>query len=319
MRLLIVTVVVMTQLVGAALAEAPLVPPKDARYTIWCTSIMTPDHVIRAKQLKETLAASTKMNDWYVIHGERDSTLYYGFYPDLTERAKSDREKIDAMRDTAGGRPFKHCMIVAVETPDPDAPPGWNLENANGYWSLQIAVFTDTPDRKQRAVEAVREARKQGIEAYYYHGPTSSSVCVGAWPQEAVKRQESSDARAPDPNKKLLVLPTELSAFVDRAPDDVQAVAPKFEPLDPAMIEAMQRFPNHAVNGYDTPHPVRDPKTGKITEIYDPSYIVLIPEKKPSMLDEPLPAPDPALEAVLREQAQDKPAPGTGRLKSIGQ
>ena len=39
---------------------------------------------------------------------------------------------------------------MPLEKPDPDAPPEWNLANAPGYWSVQIAAFTK-PGRKQAA------------------------------------------------------------------------------------------------------------------------------------------------------------------------
>ena len=81
-------------------------------------------------------------------------------------------------------------LIVPIDSPDPVAPPEWNLANAKGYWSLQIAAYKDSPKRKEAAVEAVREARKNGVEAYYYHGETTSSS-----PSESRRRSSSSVAR----------------------------------------------------------------------------------------------------------------------------
>ena len=64
---------------------------------------------------------------------------------------------IQSMADQSGNPLFPHSFFVEVTTPDPQAPAEWNLANANGYWSLQIAAYKDSPKRKQYAVEAVRE------------------------------------------------------------------------------------------------------------------------------------------------------------------
>src|SRR5207237_4117084 len=120
-------------------------------------------------------------------------------------RAHSDQKLIQSMATQSGEVLFPHCYFVEVNAPDPVAPAEWNLANANGYWSLQIAAYKDSPRRKEFAVDAVREARKQGIPAYFYHGPTASSVCVGAWPRSAVKEQDESNARASDPEQTVMV------------------------------------------------------------------------------------------------------------------
>src|SRR4051812_36179417 len=65
-----------------AAAQQPQVNyPKDARWTLYCTSMQGPDRFARAAQMKEYLTAHTKFKDWYIVHNERESTLFYGFYP----------------------------------------------------------------------------------------------------------------------------------------------------------------------------------------------------------------------------------------------
>ena len=102
----------------------------------------------------------------------------------------------------------------------------------------------EASDRKQRAVQAVREARAQGIEAYYYHGDSISSVCVGAWPREAVKEQDSAVAHSADPNATIFITdrplpPTVNSDMRDREGNRLTVIAPKLEITDPGMAEAI--------------------------------------------------------------------------------
>src|SRR5205085_9341649 len=144
---------------------------------------------------------------------ETQSVLYYGYYRayndtnDLNEsrRAQDDRAKLDKLQDAQGERPFASSIFVELTSPDPEAPAEWNLANAKGYWSLQIAAYKDSPDRKKAAVDSVRAAREKGIEAYYFHGPTTSSVCIGCWPREAVKAQDAAVGESLDPRQPILV------------------------------------------------------------------------------------------------------------------
>jgi hypothetical protein len=252
-------------------------------------TITTPTHVPDSDTLKEQLIRRTGSTNWYVIHGEGQSTLYYGFYktfddksqPDEVARAKADRQFVGTLRADNGDMPFSRCVFLPLASPDPDAPPEWDIRRAPGYWSLQIAAYKGSPDRKKYAVEAVREARAQGIEAYYYHGAAVSSVFIGSWPREAVKEQDTSVAQTNDPSKTLMVFnqplpdgfPTENLHTADGG--DVQVVAPKVEILDPTLLTAMKNYPNNAVNGALRMHKVQTDSGPQ--EVADPSFLVVIP------------------------------------------
>lgn len=307
--------------------------PQGAAYTIYCQTISGGNHVAQAKQTKQNLIETSGMKDWYVVHGEQESTLYYGFYrsadaadPD-GRRARDERARLDAMTDAAGDRPFRYSMVVPLNSPDPLAPPEWNLENApaDRFWSLQICAYKDSPQRKLMAVESVRDARAMGVEAYYYHGENISHVCIGAWPRSAIREQESDQALG-DPSKPLIVLPPGLPddlaskiSLPDRA--DATRVMPRVEVVDPTLITAMKEYPHHAVNAELQMHKVRNQKTGQVETVPEPSLIVVIPRRAPSILagdgssvlessaPTPVPAPQPSA---------PQPASGTGRLKSIG-
>lgn len=316
---------------GSEAGDMP-VPPKGARWTIYCMSIreVTPgDNVIRANQIKNELMRTTGMNGWYVIHESGASTLYYGFYRSVndpkdskeTARAKADRERIDQFTTADGERPFKTCIFVDLNAPDPQAPPEWDLRNAQGTWSIQIGAYRDHPDRKQAAVDAVREARAQGIPAYYFHGETTSSVCVGAWPEGAVQRPD--EVRSASEEQSILVLPGNIpfsDAQLRQAKDSrgrMKVVREGLQVLDPTMRAMMERFPVHAVNGEQEFDVVKNSKSGQEIRRPRQSFVVEIPEAQPSLLTDTTMGP---AQQVLPPAQQPRPAPrpGQGRLRGIG-
>ena len=292
--------------------DQPIQPP-DALWTIVCAQIRGANHVERAKITKQQLAASTKMKDFYVVHEEEQSTLYYGFYrfisprerPDMTrddvrdgERAQADMAKVRSLENNLGDKLFPMAVMSPLEPVDPPAPAEWDLRNVDrnkpdgdpskAYWSLEIAVYKDNPQRKQMAVESVRSARESGVkDIYFYHGKTSSSVCIGTWPRAAVKEQDSDRVQSSNPDMPLLVLPQQLSGVHPTGPiknregQTVQAMAPRLEPTDPTMIDTMQKYPRRNVNGYEIKHTYTTTEGGTVDR-YDPSLVIFIPRDDPS-------------------------------------
>lgn len=318
------------------------VPPKGAQYTIFCARIEGDAHVERANKYKNELLAKSGMNGWYVIHGQDQSSLYYGFYRTFNDpndakevaRAQGDRKRLESLTDGMQNRLFPSALFVDVESPDPQAPREWDLTKASGYWTLQIAAYKDSPQRKDAAVEAVREARAQGIPAYFYHGETISSVCIGTWPEEAVQ----VTAAKSDPHSTVvaatadmpgdIVEPLKNRSGLQLMRDDVRIV-------DPTLKETMVKYPYHAVNGLQMVKRVNG------QDVPDPSLLVKIPrtEEQTAAATAPPPPPqqsferdplrdDPTLTAAPAQQATQPPpppnrkppadAPGKGKLKSIG-
>jgi hypothetical protein len=284
------------------------VAPADARLTLYCLAIPGIDHVAQSKMLKGQLIERTGWNDFYIIHGETESILYYGYYKDFIgsanpkekQRAEADRAKIVSFRDSRSDRPFRGAAFVDLSTPDPEGPPEWNLANtpADRMWTLQIAVYKDSPLRKQYAVDAVREARKQGIEAYYHHGQSVSSVCIGAYPRQALREQETATAETQNSDQPIVVLPAPLPAgaggdfYVNEGGRRVKAqvMAPRVEPVDPALLAAMKAFPHYSVNGEQTMTRARHKRTGREVQVFDPSVIVEIDRPRSALADRPQPA-----------------------------
>ncbi len=275
--------------------------PKNAQWTIRCRSIAGSGHIERSMQLKESVAAGTKLKNWHLLHQEDESLLLYGFYGPIddkknrkeSERAKKDIAMLGTIADSRGQRPFANSVLWPLTAPDPDAPPEWDLVNAppGMFYTLEIGVYMNSPQRKKYAVEAVKEARARGVTAFYYHGDTRSSVCVGAWPETAIRASGvdvGGELEPQDPDKPIIVLPPGREAPGSvRTPDGsiVKPVTSKMQILDPTLRQAKQQFPSHEINGEATGS--RNKKTGKVTP--DESVVMTIPRKAPSMLNAPLP------------------------------
>ena len=321
--------------------EEVVVPPQDAKWTIFCTVISGPGHSIRAAQIKSRLADATRSNKWYVVHEDVKSTLYHGFYRSIErgtpdgDRAQLDKDTISRLKDSTGEAPLRLCSFLQIDRPAPAAPAEWDLANVGRselrYWSLQIGAYTadgtaerpgDVADRKSAAVESVKALRAQGIPAYYYHGDAVSSICVGIWPMNALKRQgggnKAGNAEQLNPNEPLFVanaLPSNTKEV--RGPDGklLKPVTPRVEILDENMLQTVKQYPRHLLNGYEMKHEQK----GQVW--FDSSFLVLVPETKQNVAGSQQPN-SPELNALpllpasaLGGDVAPAPRPGTGRLR----
>jgi hypothetical protein len=301
-------------------APAVVAPPEGAQWTIYCDSFTGPNHVEIADQAKAALTTETNLGNWHIVHEADQSLLYYGYYKDIKDpQARADKRAVDSIAGDGGTRRFRACMFVPLTSPDPVAPPEWDLRNtpASMYWSLQIAAFRGTADRKERAVEAVREARAEGIEAYYYHGETISSVCIGAWPREAVRQQESADAHTASPDDTPFVspfpVPDGAKPLTDENGKPLTIIAPKVVIDDPSLQKTMDTYPEMADNGY-----VSQQKDANGKLIPASSFLVHIPHREGLVTGndaDGAPAPQPAAPTISPADNQDG---SLGKLRTIG-
>lgn len=328
----LVTAPALAQRAAKPAAPAPI-PTADARYTLLCSIYTGPSHYKRAEELRNKLTAASKLTGFYLVRGDGQTTLYHGYYrafepeidPAAASLAQADKRTIETTIDAAGVTIIRSAIFVPMESPDPTAPSEWDLRNATGQYSLQIAAYKDHPDRKQAAVDTVRDMRKAGIDAYFFHGPTASSVCVGAWPKQAVVQRDVDEVRISGKNPAL-VLPPGMTAPGNTAIDEkgrrLQVVAPKLEVVDPTLLAAMKQYPEHAVNGMVNTRKAKDPATGALLDAPDPSYLIEIPrlsgvlagepakDVSPEELETPLLIKPPTrTNTGLRSLGSDKPKP----------
>jgi hypothetical protein len=261
------------------------VPPPGAMYTMFCCAFTSPTHIADAAQAKQYLITRTGLKDWYVIHSEAESDLFFGFYKTFDDvsqtqeynRAQTDHAKITSLVNDVGDPIFSRVIFVPINMPDPPAPKEWDLKNNPGYWTLQIGIYRDSPQRKEFAVEAVREARAQGIEAYYQHGAVASGVFIGAWPKEAAS---ISDTTTPtqDPHQPVLVLSSPIAGaenndFETKDGQKMHVVMPQIEIYDPGLKAAIAKYPYTEINGQILGR--ASPRHPEV--IPYPSYLIRVP------------------------------------------
>lgn len=298
--------------------------PLTGQFAILCHTFEGRGHEAMARRAKEILIQKN-LNQAHILHRDSASLLYYGYYA-THARAQADLHKITTLTDR-GQRLFPNAKVVNLDPADPPAPPEWDLRNAKGYFTLVIAAYRDHPDRKQYAVDAVREARAQGLDAYYYHGPTTSSVCIGAWPRTALVEQETDRAATSglDWQKPIVVSNMPMSGLVARdkvTGGEVKVYAPKIEIVDPTLRQTMQRFDVLWVN--DSVPVYVNPQTGQRTPAR--SFLCVVPGADGSGDDT---AATPASPRPSAQQPPYSPLPPSvldgrpsrpqgGRLRSVG-
>ena len=262
-------------------ADVPNIP-EGARWTIVCSSFTGPGHMEQAKRFKEQIAQQTRLTDFYVVQNPDHSTLYYGYYREIdpkvdakeAARAAADRKTMADFTNAANGaKLFRAVLLVAMEEADPIAPPEWNLANAKGFWSLQVAAFRENPRRKEAAVEAVRDLRKQGHEAYYFHGPVVSSVCIGSFPYRSVIVDDGTKNVSPD--APVLVAPDGVD--LEQTKSDKSMVVRKrtINVTDPELLKVWKQFPTHATN-YEEGRQITKRDGTKVDKV-ERSFLVVVP------------------------------------------
>jgi len=270
---------------GAGGMDLPAFPP-GAQSTLLCNTFTGTAHVVEATRAKEYLKVRTGSDQWYVIHSADESDLFFGFYStdddraqtDESKRALADQLKLAAMVDEDARKMFAQVLFVPINPPDPPAPKEWDVMNNSGFWTLQIAVFRDSPQRKQAAIDTVRQARAQGVEAYFHHGDLMSFVYVGSWPRDAVKEQSEKSAKSDDPNQPLVVLSgpiagAENAQFQTKDGRKMKVLMPKLEILDPGLKQTAEQYPYTEVNGEVKGRKVTK-VDGSTTVVPFPSYLV---------------------------------------------
>lgn len=273
--------------------QAPAIP-KGARFTIFCESFTGDDHVQASTQMKNILMSNAKVKGWYVIHQDGQSTLYHGYYSDFdvnnaadaaakkdAQRAQNDKKLVEALPNplNQSQKLFPRALFVSLDSPDPDAPAEWNLVNSGGAYSVEIAAYSGF-ERKQAAVESVRDARKMNIPAYYWHGPSYSHVCIGSWPATAVVEQAVEQVNAIPQGNDVFVdvqggaIPAELKNNLLRQGRNVQVVVPKVKIVDQTLLETLRAYPEHSVDGIVQMETVVDP--GSRQKIQKPKHSMLV-------------------------------------------
>lgn len=248
---------------GGASANAPL----------WAIRAASASGDDRARVAENQAAALRRVPglkpDLVSVHDTgRERVVYYGRYQRIQGGAdgaagfkpdpRNDLELIRSLSTTVNNQPYWPFLYATMEELPTarTAPAEWDLNNAQGHWSLQVAVFYNNEvitSRRELAEAYARELREQGHEAYYHHGAINSIVTVGLFPQDAVQT-----VMTPDP---LTGVQTATSRIADER-----------------ILELQKTFTHNLHNGRRLNTIIRDPQTGEIKErVPQSSFLVLTP------------------------------------------
>ncbi|MCA9243203.1 MAG: hypothetical protein KDA32_04550 [Phycisphaerales bacterium] len=183
-----------------------------------------------------------------------ETSVYYGQYKRVPEKG-SDAEAFEPnprgdlaivrdlsyINESAGQPvwPFRAATIRPLPVTS-RGPKEWRLENAAGYWTLQVAVFFNVEQMRERryaAEEYCRLLREDGVEAYYHHGVVNSAVFVGTFPKDAIQTRQEKNSF------------TGVSTAHSRI-------------VDPDMLGLQEKYPYNLQNGAVVYDLVPDPSTG---------------------------------------------------------
>ncbi|MCH7719464.1 MAG: SPOR domain-containing protein, partial [Planctomycetes bacterium] len=170
------------------------------KWSIQCVELVGSEHRVLCDQLAASLRNTPGMRASKVHPVHQDaknrSRLCYGKYNRRTdpqtgklhipEKMAQELATIKNLTDPSGQRIFLGARMVPFPGPDV-GDPRWDIARLPRKHTLQVAVFYETDhfhERKQAAAEYAAQLRKEGFEAYYHHGETSSEVTVGSFGED---------------------------------------------------------------------------------------------------------------------------------------
>ncbi len=240
---------------GQALSESA--PELAGKWTIVLLRLKGEGQDAATQSVLRTVRASGVPEAF--LETRTDSTLVVaGKFDSPTSRDAQAMLKRIKEIEVDGQRPY---MAAHMLPPPPVAMKGsipeWDLRNARtkygkqAEYTLQINIYTNPTGRatpseltefQKAAEQAVQTLRKDGVDAFYYHDQTGSTVTVGLFSQAELDGGQS------------------LKPGSDRSLRDLQ-----------------QKFPNGLVNGAGVRDRTVD-STGKPVESLRPSFIVRVPD-----------------------------------------
>lgn len=183
---------------GAFMMPAPTLNSSagKARFTIMLAQYTRTDRVQRAMELQQRARQLLNSEDVWLEHTQGSIFVNYGHFESNTpnSRAGKELERVAELYQSMQAGDYQFCYIKEIIPPDPPAPTEWNLLKSGCFFSLEIATYFDVPEknyfnRKADAVQAVRNLRAEGEQAYLVHGRFESRIYVGCLPPTALQLQ----------------------------------------------------------------------------------------------------------------------------------
>lgn len=268
------------------LCVSPLRAEDEDVWTIRCGAARGGDRSRIAKSYADALrkVKDLKSDKILVLDQEGETVVFYGRYVrkvviDKNERGEANehfrykpdpaadlnliRSLSQTLPDPSGGQrvdwPFALASLEAMPAREKSKVAKWELSKNKGYWTLQIAVFYNTPDMTQRRYAAEEYCRllreEKGEEAWYDHGEVNSSVFIGSFPKAAIKADGKQN-----PLTGIVEVSNEIT--------------------DPKLIALQKKYPHNLHNGAVFYEKLKD-KHGQVTREPHASFPVKVPRDEP--------------------------------------
>jgi len=173
----------------------------------------------RAEQAAEKVRAEGRLPDVYVEQRGEAFVVAYGRYASPDDRAKKDLQRV---RDTSvnGETPFASAALsppafsgLTGSFPEYELLAAKQRAGKRALYTLQVAVYERSDGKepsaddfkmiRAAAEKAAVQMRREGEEAYYFHGPRRSMVTIGLFDET---EYDTKAPGKPKQSKRLLDL-----------------------------------------------------------------------------------------------------------------
>tara|TARA_Y100000589_G_C27157131_1_gene631263 strand:+ start:77 stop:919 length:843 start_codon:yes stop_codon:yes gene_type:complete len=167
-------------------------------WSILLASFASMDQQKQAQEMLEQLKRHN-INDAWMAQQDGYTHVYRGKFNDPTLPAVQSALRQSRMIKLGDDRPFEAAHLVAARPALEISSSDMDLKRYRdqGLYSLQVAVYDDTagPNYQRLAEEGAANLRKDGDQAFYYHGKFRSMVTIGlfSYDEAWTKRINVSD------------------------------------------------------------------------------------------------------------------------------
>lgn len=174
----------------------PSAATNKGRFTIVLAQYIDYDREQKAQWLQVRAKQVLNSDDVWFEYDQPRLSVNYGHF----QKHKDAQKELLRTRKLypqlgLGPQNLQFCYLKEIPLPDPPAPEDWHIFNSGCAYTLEMAVFFNVPDknyfnRKADTVEAVKNLRAEGKQAYYLHGPQASWVYVECLAPTVFRRME---------------------------------------------------------------------------------------------------------------------------------
>jgi hypothetical protein len=187
-------------LFGSSPASDPASPGSDAAqsWSIVIVAFRGPDQDADAATGLARIRSVGGLGEAYTRREGNTTVIAFGHYPSADDaKARADLARIHDL-DVEGGKPFAGAVLAPPQSTGTGRVPDLDLRRAradfgkDALYTLQIAAYgrgdglpPQSPSERAEFVRAAEDAasqlRREGEQAFYYHGPNMSLVTIGVF------------------------------------------------------------------------------------------------------------------------------------------